>query len=303
MKYLLLYNYLNFYQILDLFSADYLAFKTNENEFVSEIFGTNENYLVSVRSSVISKELIRNVINMKDIIDTMTKAFLVADKKNKDRTYLELQKSMVSHSQFIFFTEMNNDSEKFLLIEKFYDNIRNTNFAKHNPFYWEQFASAYIDMKKYELVKKCIDTALVEAKKISGFVPFQIKTVQGRYIVEKCYDSLLKGEFSADEAINSIKSATDAIVMYYRHPENNLYYVFKVVQFYPKIFDLIKNDLTSKNLSVFIENSTIMSKRMDNYLSDNDEIQYKEKVKTWQKNINLSINLAIDMKKNIENGN
>ena len=101
----------------------------------------------------------------------MKKAFLAADKKS-GRIYLELQKSMVSHSQFMYLTNTSDEREKFVLIEGFYDYIRNTEFSKHNPFYWEQFASAYIDMKKFDLVKKCIDTALVEAKRTPHFVPF-----------------------------------------------------------------------------------------------------------------------------------
>ena len=212
--------------------------------------------------------LIKNIIKTEDIINIMKKAFLAADNRN-GKTYKELQKSMVSHSQFIYFTNVSDEKEKLILIEDFYDSIRNTKFAKHNPFFWEQFASAYIDMKKYDLVKKCIDTAFVEAKRDANFVPFQIKTVQGRYYVEKCYNDLLNGECDVNNAIIAIQDATDSVLQYYNHPENNLYYVFKVVRFFARIYHMIKESLDKRELSIYIEKVTIMEKRMEEYLKKN----------------------------------
>lgn len=283
-------NYdLNFHEILDLFNADYIALRRNDIEFIPEIFeqGEDDN-VINVRSSIISVALIQNVIKTEDIISTMKAAFLSADSKSS-RTYKELQKGMVSHSQFIFFTQATNQSDKLVLIESFYNEIRNTNFAKHNPFFWEQFASAYIDMKKFDLVKKCIDTALVEAKKNPSFVPFQIKTVQGRYYVEKSYDDLLNGRSSASEAVEAITNATEAILMYYNHPENNLYYVFKVVRFFSRIFEYIKCSMNNREVSIYIEKSSIMKKRMEEYLSSNTDSQYYDKVSSWSNVLEKSV--------------
>ena len=274
---------------LDLFNADYIALRRNDIEFIPEIFeqGEDDN-AINVRSSIISVALIQNVIKTEDIISTMKAAFLSADNKS-GRTYKELQKSMVSHSQFIFFTKTTDEREKLILIESFYDDVRNTKFAKHNPFFWEQFASAYIDMKKFDLVKKCIDTALVEAKKNPRFVPFQIKTVQGRYYVEKSYDDLIGGRSNANEAVEAIVNATEAIILHYDHPENNLYYVFKVVRFFPIIFDFIKGSMNNREVSIYIEKSSIMKKRMEEYLTSNGDSQYYEKVSLWCKNLEKSI--------------
>ena len=234
-------NYdLNFHEILDLFGADYIAFKRNDIEFIPEIFEQGDENAINVRSSIISLSLLKNIIKMEDVIKTMKKVFLAADNKS-GRTYIELQKSMISHSQFLFLSSTSDKRDNFIQIENFYNDIRNTKFAKHNPFFWEQFASAYIDMKKYDLVKKCVDTALVEAKRTKSFVPFQVKTVQGRYYVEKCYDDLLHEKINTNEAIEAVVDATDAVLLYYNHPENNLSYVFKVVRFYHIIFNIIKN--------------------------------------------------------------
>ena len=144
-------------------------------------------------------------------------------------------------------------------------------------------------MKNFDLVKKCIETALVEAKKDSRFVPFQIKTVQGRYYVEKSYDDLLKGRSNATEAIEAISNATEAITLHYNHPENNLYYVFKVVRFFPMIFEQIKADMNNREISIYIEKSSIMKKRMDEYLGKSVDSQYCDKVSLWYKSLDKSI--------------
>ena len=110
-------NYdLNFYEILDLFNADYIALRRNDIEFIPEIFVQDNDNGINVRSSIVSMALIQNVIRTEDIIYTMKEAFFSADKK-EGRTYRELQKSMVSHSQFIFFTNVSNEREKLVLIE------------------------------------------------------------------------------------------------------------------------------------------------------------------------------------------
>ena len=95
-------------------------------------------------------------------------------------------------------------------------------------------------MKNFDLAKKCLETSLFEAKNIPGFVPFQVRTIQGRYYVEKCFSELTNGKSSPSDAIKDITDSCNSILMHYNHPENNLYYVFKVVKYYPMIFNLIK---------------------------------------------------------------
>ena len=84
-------NYdLSFHEILDLFNADYISIKSNDIEFISEIFEQDGDYGINVRSSIISMSLVKDIIKIEDIISTMKKAFLAADKKS-GRIYLELQ--------------------------------------------------------------------------------------------------------------------------------------------------------------------------------------------------------------------
>jgi len=130
-----------------------------------------------------------------------------------------------------------------------------------------------------------IDTALVEAKRTPHFVPFQVKTVQGRYYVEKCYEDVLKGKCSCGEAVKSITDATEAILQFYDHPENNLFYVFKVVRRFPDIYKMISDSLDKRELSIYIEKGSIMNKHMEEYLTKNIDSQYSTKVKSWREEL------------------
>ena len=287
-------NYdISFSEILDLFNADYMLLRVRDSEFMNEIFDKYDADSINVRSSIISLSLIKNIIRAKDIINTMKVAFLSADKK-ASKTYIELQKGLVSHSQFMNLLNTSKDLDVLQQIESYYEDIRNSSFARHNPFFWEQFASAYIDMKKFDLVKKCLETALVEASKIPGFVPFQIRTVQGRYFVEKSFSELTNGKSNPSEAINNISESCEVILKHYTHPDNNLYYVFKVVKFYPMIFNIIKDRINKRELLIYIEKCSIMSKNMEKYISDYSfrSDYYVSNVKKWNEDVLLSIKTA-----------
>lgn len=264
-----------------------------------EIFEPNEGGTIAVRSSIISMSLIQNVIKTEDVIKTMKEAFLSADKK-QGKVYNELQKGLISHSQFVYLTNTSRDLDKLEQIESFYEDIRNTKFARHNPFFWEQFASAYIDMKNFDLAKKCLETSLFEAKNIPGFVPFQVRTIQGRYYVEKCFSELTNGKSSPSDAIKDITDSCNSILMHYNHPENNLYYVFKVVKYYPMIFNLIKDRIDKRELLIYIEKCSIMTKKMEDYFNNSYGDYNVFIVKRWREDIIDSINEAKELLRSIK---
>ena len=99
----------------------------------------------------------------------------------------------------------------------------------------------------------------------------------------------MNGRSSASEAVEAITNATEAILMYYNHPENNLYYVFKVVRFFSMIFEYIKCSMNNREVSIYIEKSSIMKKRMEEYLSSNTDSQYYDKVSSWYNVLEKSV--------------
>lgn len=103
---------------------------------------------------------------------------------------------------------------------------------------------------------------------------------------------VLNGKCSSSEAIEAISNSFDSILKHYSHPENNLYYVFKVVRFYPIIFNIIKDNMDKRELSIYIEKASIMCRYMDIYLLNNSEDQSIRKVEKWKRNITESIDEA-----------
>lgn len=283
---------LDFTELLDLLSADYVNFMKNESEFLSEIFDFSSGF-TRVKSSIIAQELLKNTININDIIDVLVKVFREADKRH-GQTYEELKKGLVSHSQFTRFLKDNgNCNIAFKEIERFYDEIRNTKFAKKNPFFWEQFASAYLDMKNYTMSKNCLDIALSMVKTMpSWFVPFQIKTIYGRYHIENALNDLLTKSIDPDRAIQAIIDATKCILEYYDYPSNNVYYIFKVASKYSIIYTIIKDNLNNRQNFVYIEQSIKVIQKMKNYLDNNKDSLYFTKVQQWKNELQSSIDEA-----------
>ncbi len=104
-------------------------------------------------------------------------------------------------------------------------------------------------------------------------------------IVEKCYEDVLKGRCSSGNAIKSITDATEAILQFYDHPENNLFYVFKVVRRFSDIYKMICDSLDKRELSIYIEKGAIMNKHMEEYLTKSTDTQYFIKVKSWREEL------------------
>ena len=96
---------------------------------------------------------------------------------------------------------------------------------------------------------------------------------------------MLNGKCNGDEAIKSITDATQAILEFYDHPENNLFYVFKVVGRFPLIYKVISDSLDKRELSIYIEKGSIMNKHMEEYLTKNTDTQYFAKVKSWREEL------------------
>lgn len=288
---------IEFFDLLDLLKADYLNFQKSESEFLSEIFDV-ESGNPKVKSSIIAREILRSAIGLNKIIEVMIEVFTLADERESDK-FEELQKNLVSHSQFIRLLENNSQTkDSFIEIEYYYDSIRNTNFAKKNPLFWEQFASAYLDAKNYPLAKHCLDHALEISNNLRWFVPYQVKTVYGRYFLELCIDQIQQNNYNPDLAIQSIIDAERLITEHFNHPDNNVFYVFKVARNFSIIFNFEKSYFDNRMLSIYIEKSTKIIRLMDNYLSINSNSQYFEKVKIWKNEINNTIN---DAKNQIQN--
>lgn len=262
-------NYgLNFNEILELFEADYVKLEENSNEFMTEIFSRShdDDENITIKSSVIALHLLYRTIGFHAALDTMRTAFFAADKHKFSKNHEELMEGMLSHSNILNLMRHSETGEResdYALTENYYDSIRNTNFARNNPFFWEQFASACLDMKKFGTAEKCLENAEQAGKnQNSGFIPYHIRTIQGRYYLDKCIYGIQHKRIGIVEAVEAVRQATAAMLEHYYVPSFNNYYVFRELAKYPEIFDYIAEDIKPREASMYIESLSKMNAKL-----------------------------------------
>lgn len=172
-------------------------------------------------------------------------------------------KAILSHTNFE--PLIKNDSAKLAGIIKFYNSIRNCNFCKNNPFYWEQFASICIKSQDYTTAKQCIENAYSCAKKIKGFTPFQISTIQGELLLKELLQKLSVTTVDSNICIDTIVQAHTLLLQYYSHPENNHYHIFICAQNYLTIYSKIESQMSIRHFSIFIEKLTDIYRKLTDY--------------------------------------
>lgn len=260
----------NFTEMLNLLKLDYVTIIARESEFINEFFNVHDND-VAIKSSIVARELLKSVIGLENLVDTMRTIIIESDKEYRvSGRHFELLKNLVSHSHFRLFKD---DVKCKETVFSFYDSIRNLSFCQDNTFFWEQFASACIEARDFNTADQCIENAFAIAKKIPDFVPYHIETIKGRYILEKVLFNINTGRKpSAEEAIVSLKECHDRLMKYFDHPDNNVGYVFKVGSKYVDVFEIYKNEFDCRQQSIFTEIKTEMLRRMKEQLASSELI-------------------------------
>lgn len=269
---------LDFDQMCEILDIDYISLSREDSEYLNEIFDFENNDVI-VKSSITAKYFLYSVIEISELVDVLIEIVKCADQfYERNRTFKELLKNIVSHSHYINFKSYNKEAE----IIRFYESIRNTKFCVHNPFFWEQYASACIDLNEYVMARQCLQNAFVEAKKIPKFVPFQIETIYGKYIMHRLlYDINRKSIEDISYVIEQVKEFDEHVMKYYSHIENNVYFIFKIGAKYREIYDIYKNDFDVKQLSIFNALLNNMIYRMQNFVNSSEDDFYVNATKKW----------------------
>lgn len=152
---------IDFTQMCELLDIDYVSLSKEDSEYLNEIFDFKGNDVI-VKSSIAAKYFLYSVIDISEFVNVIIEIANRADQFYKyNKVFNELLKNIVSHSHYLNFKGNNKETE----IMRFYDSIRNNEFCKHNPFFWEQFASACIDLSEFATARQCLQNAFGEAKK------------------------------------------------------------------------------------------------------------------------------------------
>lgn len=269
---------IDFTQMCELLDIDYVSLSREDSEYLNEIFNFQGNDVI-VKSSVTANYFLYSVIDINEFVDILIEIANCADQFYEcNETYKALLKNIVSHSHFRNFREKRKEAE----IMRFYESVRNNSSYKHDPFFWEQFALACIDLNEFATAKQCIQNAFGEAKKIPNFVPFQIENVYGKYIMYKLlYEINKKKIIDKDDIITQLKAVDEHVMKYYNHTENNVYYVFKIGIKYKNIYDIYKDEFDTKQLAVFNGLINNMKVKMRNFISFNKDKNYIDITKKW----------------------
>ena len=268
---------------------DYVALHLNDSMIINELFDVTTDVL-NIRSSIISRKVLYDIINPELLMKVLKKLVFAADK-----TYItnlrneEMLKAIVSHSNFIHFT---SELRGAAIVKKFYNDIRNTTFCSNSPFFWEQFGSACIDAKDFDTARQCLETALLVAKDIYGFVPFQVETVYADYLVEDLKAKVAVKVLSKGEILPVIVDAHTRILKHYNHKENNHYYVFKVGAKLADVFLENKECFDTRELSILIEKMVMLNKKFQEYQKSSESAFYPN-INIWGKKIDECIAEAI----------
>lgn len=256
----------NFTEMLNLLKIDFVLLTAKDNIFIKEFFNLDDDD-VTVKSSVVARELLRSVIGINNLIETMMVVIEAANQiYTSNRAYLELLKNLVSHSHFRMFPKT---SENANAVIDFYDNLRNLSFCQNNTFYWEQFAVACIDIYDFSTANQCIENAFAIAKKIPGFVPFHIENIKANCLIENLLFDASQGHTrSPDDAIETLIEAHECLTKHLNHPDNNISYTFSTASKYIKIFELYKNDFDNRGKSIFTEKKIAIMKHMKEHTDD-----------------------------------
>ncbi len=272
----------NFTEMLNLLKIDFVLLTAADNIFIKEFFNLCDDD-VTVKSSVVARELLRSVIGINNLIATMTVVIEAANQiYTSNKVYLELLKNLVSHSHFRIFPRTSENSNAVI---DFYDNLRNLSFCQDNTFYWEQFAVACIDVCDFSTAKQCIENAFAIAKKIPGFVPFHIENIKANCLIEKLLFDVSQGNAPGpDDAIKTLVDAHECLTMHLNHPDNNISYTFSTASKYVKIFEVYKNDFDNRQKSIFTEKKVAIISRMKEH-TDDLTFQSDSRLNRWIQNL------------------
>lgn len=278
--------HLSYSDMLELLDADYYALLANQQgSILREIFDADKDKFV-VSSSIIARVMMNEIVPLDKLTEVLEIVVKKADEispvinagaattrigtgavtgavttSSKTDKWTEIIKAILSHRNFERFIA--KDETKLRSVKHFYDSVKETTFCKNNPFYWEQFAIIYQEGKEFAAAEHCLENADTVAKRIRGFVPFQIETIRGDLILDETIYEVMN--ISADECIERIVEAEKHFMKYYDHPENEHIRVFSNSRKILVIYEQIKNRIGKSGLSTYIQIMTEIVKNIYDY--------------------------------------
>lgn len=228
------------------------------NDKLLEIIDFKEHKFL-VRSSILAESLLVKNKYHDELIDLLIAVVKKLDVRLYDKNSYQIIKSIVSFSRLQGIFNLNENPAYKPVILSFFEEIKSTNYAKKNPYFWLQYAIAKLSIRDYPIAKKFFDTSYGYAKNDSNFDTFQIDNHYARYLIE-------------NENINgSINSCMDVFIHVHgilsnRNDANaNRHYPFRVAINYGRFYDAYYSKLEKADQGIFIISCKEIMARIEQY--------------------------------------
>lgn len=230
----------------------------NNNDHLLEIIDF-QNYDIKVKSSILSQSLLSKKEFQEELIPLLIEVVKKLDKRRYDQNNYDILKKIVSFSNLSSIFAKSETANSKQLIFNFFEEIKNTQFASKNPFFWLQYAIARLSKRDYPTAGLLFKTAYSFADSNPDFDAFHIDNHFARHILENeiyhgdsttCMEQFLKSHI--------ILSKRGDILL-------NRHYPFRVAALYGKFFDRFFKELKEQDQKVFLVSVNEMIQKVDEY--------------------------------------
>lgn len=195
----------------------------NINELLDFSRGNGE---FKLKSSVTALFILQNLKCNDAIIEVLTKTAVYYNSYRAITKYEYVLKNIVSYSHVKSFLKKDLNSDRYIL--KYYDNIKQLDYYKNNPFFWLQFAIACINLRMYDMAQLYLDNAFACFTCNYGIIPFQVETQQANLYLRKIVD---RYDCNVSEVL---EKAHQILIQEKKHRNDDISRRLLLFQFYTK---------------------------------------------------------------------
>ena len=241
------------------------------NSAVREFVNFDEG-IITVKSSILAEVILTKVVNSRGIVDTLIKLVKRLDSRRSDKNFKNILREILSFSNLRRILSKDTAEYKFNIL-RFFEEIKNTNYATKNPHYWLQYAIARLEEREYPIADSYFQTAYSYANQINGFDTYQIDNHFARHIIE---NEIFNG--SKETCMEQFLKA-HKIISNPNTQKETKYYPFRVAQKYYPFYEKYFPTLSKQDKIIFIRSCEEMINRVDTYMRRTETHRIKPEVK------------------------
>ena len=226
---------------------------------------------IVVKSSILAESILLNILDPKDVVNTLIKVCKRLDNKRHDRNVKIILRSIISFSKLQSILQKDSNEYKYYILH-FFEAIRHLSYCYRNPLYWLQYAIARLSERDYPMADKYFETAYSYARGMDNFDTFQIDNHFARHIIE---NEIYNG--SNDTCMSQFLKAHRIVV----NPiDNNKYrhYPFRVASHYFAFYEKYYLNLEEQDKIIFIHSCNEVLRKIDVYMNSVSGYRIKNEV-------------------------